>query len=132
MIYSGTSGFNYSDWVGSFYPIGMPNREWLTYYAREFNAHEINSTFYALPKPSNLKAMAEKTGEDFLFSIKANQGTTHQREDNTAVFKASCQVLEPLINTKKLGCILAQFPYSFRFNRDNRDYLRLFKDDWVN
>jgi len=81
-----------------------------------------------LPKPLSLKAMAEKTGEGFLFSIKANQEMTHQREGNAAVFKAFCQVLEPIISAGKLGCILAQFPYSFRFNRDNWDYLRLFKE----
>jgi len=106
----------------------MPNREWLTYYAREFDTCEVNSTFYALPKPFSLKAMAEKTGEGFLFSIKANQEMTHQREVNAAVFKAFCQVLEPIISAGKLGCILAQFPYSFRFNRDNWDYLKLFKE----
>jgi len=60
MIYSGTSGFSYDDWVGSFYPAGLPKREWLTYYAREFNTCELNSTFYALPKPSSLEAMADK------------------------------------------------------------------------
>ncbi len=92
MIYFGTSGFSYNDWVGNFYPVGMPKREWLVYYAREFNTCEVNSTFYALPKPSSLKAMAEKTGEGFIFSIKANQEMTHQREDNASVFKAFCQV----------------------------------------
>ena len=60
MIYFGTSGFSYDDWVGNFYPAGMPKREWLTYYACEFNVCEVNSTFYALPKPSNLKAVVEK------------------------------------------------------------------------
>jgi len=96
MMYLGTSGFSYNDWVGSFYPSGMPRREWLTYYAREFNTCEINSSFYALPKPSSLEAMAEKTGEDFICSIKANQEMTHQREDTASVFKAFCQVLEPI------------------------------------
>ena len=66
MIYFGTSGFSYNDWVGNFYPSGMPKREWLIYYAREFNTCEINSSFYALPKPSSLKAMAEKF---FIFAI---------------------------------------------------------------
>ena len=128
MMHFGTSGFSYDDWVGNFYPLGMPKREWLTYYAQEFDTCEVNSTFYALPKPSSLKAMTEKTGEDFLFSIKANQGMTHQREDNTSLFEAFCQVLEPLIAAGKLGCILAQFPYSFKFNRRNWDYLGLFKE----
>ncbi len=128
MLYLGTSGFSYTDWVGNFYPAGMPKREWLSYYAREFNACEINSTYYALPKPSSLQAMAEKTGEGFLFSIKANKKMTHQREDNSSIFKAFCQVLEPIISAGKLGCILAQFPYSFRFNRHNWDYLSLLKE----
>ena len=128
VMYLGTSGFSYDDWVGTFYPVGLPKWEWLTYYAREFNACEVNSTFYALPKPSSLKAMTEKTGEDFLFSIKANQQMTHQREDNAPVFKAFCQVLEPVITAGKLGCILAQFPYSFGFNPRNRDYLGLLKE----
>ena len=128
MIYLGTSGFSYNDWVGNFYPAGMPKREWLSYYAREFDTCEVNSTFYALPKPSSLNAMAEKTGEDFLFCFKANQEMTHHRDDNASIFKAFYQVLEPIITAGKLGCILAQFPYSFGFDRRNWDYLRLFKE----
>ncbi len=127
MIYFGTSGFSYNDWVGSFYPVGMPKREWLTYYAREFNTCEINSTHYALPALSALKAMVEKTDEDFLFSIKANQEMTHKREESS-IFKSFCQVLEPVISAGKLGCVLAQFPYSFKPNRSNWDYLRLFRE----
>jgi uncharacterized protein YecE (DUF72 family) len=74
--------------------------------------------------------MVEKTSEGFLFSIKANQEMTHQREDNAPVFKAFRQVLEPIITAGKLGCILAQFPYSFRFNRHNWDYLARFRE-WL-
>ena len=128
MLYLGTSGFSYNDWVGNFYPVGMPKREWLIYYAREFNTCEVNSTYYALPTPSNLKAMAEKTDKGFLFSIKANQEMTHRREDNASVFKAFCQALEPIISDGKLGCILAQFPYSFKPNRHNWDYIRLLRE----
>lgn len=128
MLYYGTSGFSYDDWVGNYYPAGMPKREWLTYYAREFNTCEINSTYYALPMPSSLKAMMEKTGAGFLFSIKANQEMTHKQENNAAVFKAFCEVLKVVIDAGKLGCVLAQFPYSFRFNRRNWDYLRLLRE----
>ena len=128
MIYVGTSGFSYDDWVGNFYPAGLPKREWLIYYAREFDTCEVNSTFYTLPKPTTLEAMAGKTGEGFLFSIKANQEMTHQREDNVPVFETFCQVLKPIIDAGKLGCILAQFPFSFWFNRRNWEYLGLFKE----
>jgi uncharacterized protein YecE (DUF72 family) len=128
MLYLGTSGFSYDDWVENFYPVGMPKREWLAYYAREFNTCEVNSTFYVLPKPSSLKSMTEKTGDSFLFCIKANKEMTHQRENNDPIFKAFCQVLEPVITAGKLGCILAQFPFSFRFNHHNWNYLEVFKE----
>jgi len=34
MLYLGTSGLNYEDWVGNFYPMRVPKREWLAYYVR--------------------------------------------------------------------------------------------------
>ncbi|MFH1382583.1 MAG: DUF72 domain-containing protein [Chloroflexota bacterium] len=126
MIYFGTSGFSYDDWVGNFYPAGMPKREWLAYYSREFNTCEVNSTYYVIPGAASLKAMVEKTGEGFQFSIKANQKMTHQRED-TSVFKAFREMLAPVMVAGKLGCILAQFPYSFRLSRENFDYLNEFR-----
>lgn len=128
MIYLGTSGFSYNDWVGPFYPSGMPKREWLVYYAREFLACEINATYYTIPKPATLESMARKTGEGFLFAVKANQRMTHQPKDNEEVFKAFREMLTPLIDGGKLGCVLAQFPYSFRFIHQNRDYLETFRE----
>ena len=123
MIYAGTSGFSYDDWVGVFYPRGMPRREWLSYYAREFNAVEINSTFYALPRLSTMESMIGKTGEGFLFSIKANKEMTHQRQGSHDLFVAFSRMLQPFIASGKLGCVLAQFPYSFTPNYQNQQYL---------
>jgi uncharacterized protein YecE (DUF72 family) len=128
VLYLGASGFSYNDWVGPFYPLGMPKREWLSYYSREFNACEINSTFYAVPKPSTMESMAKKTEEGFIFVIKANQQMTHERRNSEEVFDGFRKALEPLIERRKMGCVLAQFPYSFRFNAKNRDYLELFRE----
>lgn len=127
MFYLGTSGFSYDDWASVFYPPGMPKREWLLYYAHEFNTCEINSTYYAVPQPSTMKGMAEKTGDGFLFSVKANQEMTHQRQDNSAVFAAFRVSIEPLLRAGKLGCVLAQFPYSFHYNKQNLGYLEAFQ-----
>jgi uncharacterized protein YecE (DUF72 family) len=123
MIYIGTSGFSYKDWVGVFYPAGLPQKDWLSFYAREFNTCEINSTYYVLPSIAALKTMAAKTGDGFLFVIKANQEMTHLRENCGGICKAFRQVLEPLIEAHKLGCVLAQFPYNFDFNKSNWEYL---------
>lgn len=128
MIYLGTSGFSYNDWVGPFYPLGMPKREWLHYYARQFKSCEINATFYTVPKPATLVSMANKTGEGFLFAVKAHQRMTHEQKDNEEVFRDFRKALGPLIDRGKMGCVLAQFPYSFRFNRKNHDYLEILRE----
>ena len=108
----------------------MPQREWLSYYAREFNTLELNSTFYALPRITILEAMVAKTGDGFIFSVKANQEMTHQRQKDSRIFVAFVHMLQPFIDAGKLGCVLAQFPYSFSCNRQNRDYLALFRE-WL-
>lgn len=123
MFYCGTCGFSYDDWIGIYYPEGLPRKNWLNYYAQEFNALELNSTYYALPGLSAMESLANKTGEGFLFSVKANQEMTHTRECAEETSTAFLRVLQPLIEAGKLGCILAQFPYSFGCIEANRDYL---------
>ena len=124
MFYCGTSGFSYDDWVGVYYPEGLPRKDWLTYYAREFNALELNFTYYTLPGLVTMESLARKTGGGFLFSVKANREITHTRDHAEDACKSFIRILQPLIEAKKLGCILAQFPYSFGFNSANMDYLR--------
>ena len=124
MIRIGTSGFSYKDWEGPFYPSGLPARDKLSYYAREFDTVEVDSSYYGIPKASTLAAMAAKTPPGFLFCLKAFQGMTHAREDNAAVFGRFIDALTPWIEQERLGCVLAQFPSSFRNTPGNRDYLR--------
>ena len=47
----GTSGWQYRDWRGTFYPAGVPQRRWLEHYASRFATVENNGTFYRLPRP---------------------------------------------------------------------------------
>jgi uncharacterized protein YecE (DUF72 family) len=54
MIRVGTSGFSYPDWVGPFYPPGTRPPAMLPWYARHFDALEINFTYYRLPAPGQL------------------------------------------------------------------------------
>lgn len=128
MIYIGTSGFSYKDWVGPYYPAGLPKSKWLTLYAREFQACEVNFTYYRLPDARTLAAMADKTPDGFLFTVKASRELTHEREGNEEAFPKFVQALEPLIERKKFGCVLAQFPYSFHAGAESRDYLKAFRE----
>ena len=44
----GTSGWQYDDWRGVFYPDGVPQRDWLAFYAERFGTVEVNNSFYRL------------------------------------------------------------------------------------
>lgn len=128
MIYVGTSGFSYDDWVGPFYPQALPKRDMLRAYAERFSCVELNFTHYRMPEARTLAQMADKTAPDFRFVVKANQDMTHQRTGEPAVFEQFAAALEPLIERGQFGCVLAQFPYSFHATRESVAYLRLFRE----
>ncbi len=126
MIRIGTSGFSYPDWIGPVYPQGMPERDHLGFYAQEFPTVEINMTYYRIPDARMVQGWVRKTPDGFLFSVKAFQGLTHERDQpDFAPFVAAVQ---PLAEAGKLACVLAQFPYSFHPIPGNRDYLKRLRD----
>src|SRR5450755_924957 len=99
MIHVGTCGFSYRDWVGSFYPPGIKAQAMLAYYAARFSAVEIDSTYYAIPKPSLFESMSERTPAGFRFCVKAPGSVTHVPADGSpaqADLTSFLECLEPL------------------------------------
>ena len=121
MIRLGTSGFSYDDWIGEVYPEDLPKWQWLPYYSRSFNTVELNVTYYRLPDSRYVRGWIDRTPDDFLFAVKAHRSLTHVRKDPD--FKVFCESIEELVTSGKLGCILAQFPYSFHATSENQTYL---------
>jgi uncharacterized protein YecE (DUF72 family) len=76
-IWVGTSGYNYPEWKGSFYPEKMKSAEMLPYYAERFPTVEINNTFYRMPREHVLHDWSSKVPGSFRFAIKASQRITH-------------------------------------------------------
>jgi uncharacterized protein YecE (DUF72 family) len=72
--------------------------------------------------------MARKVSEGFEFVVKANRDMTHAEERRPEVFAAFRAALEPLLRRGNLGCVLGQFPWSFRNTPGNRDTLRWFRE----
>ena len=77
-IFLGTSSFTATGWEGSFYPIGMRQRDFLRYYASQFQTVEIDSTFYGTPAASTVTSWNERTPKDFIFAVKVPQVITHE------------------------------------------------------
>jgi uncharacterized protein YecE (DUF72 family) len=78
-LFTGTSGFAYKEWKGSFYPEDLKNDGMLGYYASQLPAVEINNTFYRMPKREVLERWAEVVPPGFRFVLKASRRITHQQ-----------------------------------------------------
>lgn len=128
MLHIGTSGYSYDDWVGPFYPPGTPKNRFLDFYAGRFACVEVNYTYYRMPNARTLAAMSRKTGPDFRFTVKAPGELTHERSAGEGAFAEFRAALAPLITEGKLGCVLAQFPYSFQPSEESRRYLEMFRE----
>jgi uncharacterized protein YecE (DUF72 family) len=78
-VMAGTSGWQYRDWRGAFYPPGVPQRRWLEYYARQFATVENNGTFYRLPPREVFASWRDRVPGDFVMTVKASRYLTHVR-----------------------------------------------------
>src|SRR5579864_2391867 len=72
-VRAGTSGWQYRDWRGPFYPEGIPQREWLAHYAERFAVVEVNNTFYNLPSEDAVRRWGSTAPHDFEFVLKASR-----------------------------------------------------------
>jgi uncharacterized protein YecE (DUF72 family) len=129
MIRLGTSGFSYDDWIGPVYPEDLARRDWLRYYARQFDTVELNVTYYRIPELRIVHGWVQKTPEEFLFTVKAHRSITHEREEPD--FEAFRNAVGPLKEEGRLATILAQFPHSFHPNPKNRSYLQILREGLI-
>jgi uncharacterized protein YecE (DUF72 family) len=111
-ILTGTSGFSYPAWRGSFYPAGLPAARMLSHYASRFPTVEINATFYRVPPPDQLAGWRAQVPPGFVFALKAPQRVSH-----TARPAETASTLSRLLQAAaelgdQLGPILFQLPPS--------------------
>lgn len=110
MIWIGTSGYNYPEWKGSFYPVDLTAAKMLPFYAARFPTVEINYTFYRMPTEKLVAGWAAQTPSPFKLTLKAPRRITHDsRLKNCGeLVNAFCQVAGTL--EAKLGALLFQLP----------------------
>ena len=116
MILVGTSGYNYPEWKGSFYPADLPATKFLPFYAGKFPTVEINYTFYRMPTPKIVAGWRAQVPPEFRFTLKAPKRITHDRRLRAA------EVSEPLHGFitaatelgPQLAALLFQLPPNFK------------------
>jgi uncharacterized protein YecE (DUF72 family) len=114
MVWVGTSGYNYPEWKGKFYPADLPAAKMLQYYADRFSTVEINYTFYRAPTEKILAGWSSLTPAQFRLTLKAPRRITHDSKlrhcgDLVRTFCATASTLG-----SKLGILLFQLPPTFK------------------
>ena len=113
-VHVGTSGYNYPEWRGSFYPAGLPASAMLPFYAERLTTVEINATFYRMPTAKTVDGWAAATPSGFVFTLKAPQRITHMRRLRDVARHLG----------DKLGPLFFQLPPNFKKDIDRlRDLL---------
>ncbi len=111
----GCSGWNYAHWRnGVFYPPRLAAREWLGFYAEQFDTVELNTSFYRLPRRASAERWAEETPDGFVFAVKVSRYITHVKRllDVAEHLPLLYERIEPL--RPKLGPLLWQLPPTFK------------------
>ncbi|MCL4852171.1 MAG: DUF72 domain-containing protein [Bryobacteraceae bacterium] len=125
-IHIGPAGWSYPHWNGVVYPEARPRGFHALHFLSEFtDLVEINTSFYQPLRPEITSVWLKKVDHNprFLFTAMLNRRFTHERSLEPAEVAANKRGLWPLLKEGKLGCLLMQFPWAFRFTEENRAFL---------
>ena len=115
----GTSGWSYQEWVRVFYPTASESK--LRHYTKVFGTAEIDSTFYAFPQQGTVLGWDRYSPKEFIFNAKIPQTVTHEKLRELgpgleAELDRFAELMQPLNNSGKLGCLLIQLPPSYKYD----------------
>ncbi len=115
----GTSGFQYSEWKGNFYPEDLPDGEDACRFTPNDSPRRRSIThFTAFPRQKTIDNWKAQTPEKFRFALKAPQKITHwsKLRDCSDTLEYFCKVVTDL--GERLGPVLFQLPPTFKKDAD--------------
>jgi len=120
----GCAGWDYKDWVSTFYPKPLERYNRLEFYTKFFDIIEINSTFYNIPNKATVINWYNQVPADFKFTVKVWQKITHNLNDFDYDYLISqfFSQLAPL--REKVVVYLLQFPPWFKFTKKHFKQLK--------
>jgi uncharacterized protein YecE (DUF72 family) len=114
VFFVGTSGWQYDDWRGRFYPRDLPKAGWLSFFAGAFPSVEVNNSFYRLPSRETFERWRFETPAGFVVAVKASRYITHVRRLREPEEPLSLLLDHAAGLADRLGPVLFQLPPRFR------------------
>jgi uncharacterized protein YecE (DUF72 family) len=117
-VHVGTSGYNYPEWRGTFYPDTIKASAMFEYYAARFHTVEINYTFRRMPTIPLMTKWSGQAPAAFSYTLKAPQRITHFKglkdcADDLRFFVECARALQ-----SHLATLLFQLPPTLRRDDD--------------
>jgi uncharacterized protein YecE (DUF72 family) len=122
---TGPGGWSFPQWNGIVYPRPRPRGfHALDFLSKYVNLVEINTSFHQPLRPEVSRLWLSKTAHNkaFRFTAKLGRRFTHERIIDAADIAAYKEGFWPLQRAGRLGGVIMQFPWSFRFTSENKDY----------
>jgi uncharacterized protein YecE (DUF72 family) len=100
-------------WLGTVYPLGTSQHDFLFHYSRQFTGIELNTTHYRIPDDATIERWRESTPPGFTFSPKWPQAISHHSPliRHTSEIKSFVHAVLGL--EEKLGLTFLQLPPHF-------------------
>ncbi len=117
----GTSGWQYDDWKGEFYPEDLPKNEWFGHYSKHFDTVEVNNTFYNLPSNETFDSWHDQAPPGFRYALKFSRYGTQMKKlkDPEGSLQTFMQRADRLKSF--LGPVLVQLPPHWKRNVQRLD-----------
>ena len=114
-VYLGLPRWDNKRWIGSLYPKGTKEQDFLAEYAKKFNALELNATHYIVPSPAQLINWRQQVDHPlFLFCPKFPSQISHY-SNLISIEKSTAEFLDGLQNLgENLGPIFLQLGENFK------------------
>jgi uncharacterized protein YecE (DUF72 family) len=112
-IYVGCPIWSQKEWIGKIYPQNAQSKDFLRYYAEQFNSIELNTTHYRIPDRETILQWKSQVGADFRFAPKFPQPIAHEKMLLNAehLVNEFCEAIRPL--GENLGLSFLQLPPYF-------------------
>lgn len=115
-LHVGCSGWFYWHWRDTFYPAGLPTKDWFQHYAARFKTVELNAPFYSWPTVATVQGWRKQVGRrHFVYTVKVSELITHvKRFEGTNILVEDFGYIADLLGPH-MGCFLFQLPPSFDY-----------------
>lgn len=131
-VYVGCPVWGQKEWVGHIYPANAKDKDFVHYYAEQFNTIELNATFYNQPSARTVQNWKAAVRDDFRFCPKLPQQISQFKrlvgaEAPTISFMETVGMLE-----EKLGVSFLQLPHNFSTRNIDAlaEYIQAFPDGY--